>query len=377
MRRKTVRKAAQPDIATHEAPPTDGSRTAPWHLRFDWRRDLVLFIAAALGGSIIIVFGLMAHANRKPIVQYESQTSIVRLRIVDQDLVWNLPQKKVQVVDYTDDGPVTRKLSLGIGPLIMPPGTVVQVTRIPGQSLHIRIVDTRGASPSLVDASQPQDIRPGKGAVITIDGINHATGSNRSDCDFDLPPMAVRGTGLVKIGATMQVDSADTSTELAKLTPDDYVDRMIQPTLISGKVLIQARTPSGDDYMADEISLQTGDMIDMTDDKPAHDRKEPGSDVGTFILTAVGCSALSVRGRMQFDDLKIMRLGSDPAKIRISIWQIMLHDSLISIFSAIAAFLFAGLAAYETLQKLWARSGRAGRGRSSTTHTIFPGDQDR
>jgi hypothetical protein len=241
----------------------------------------------------------------------------------------------------------------------MPPGTVVQITRIAGQSLHIRIVDVRAVAPTIVDASQPKDLRPGKGAVITIAGTNHGGASTGArDCDFDLPPMAVRGTGLVKIGATMQVDSADTSAELAKLTPDDYIDRMIQPTLISGKVLIQGRTPSGDDYVADEVSLQTGDVVDMTDDKSARGKQDDGLDVGTFIITATGCSALNVRGRMESKDAKIMRLGSDPTKIVISIWQIMLHDKLISVFSAIAAFLFTGLAAYETLQKLWARSRR-------------------
>jgi hypothetical protein len=284
-----------------------------------------VFLASALVGIGIIV---AAYRGRTPIIQYEADTAIVSIAIAGRlDSVWNLPAKTVAIPDVADDAPAPRTLDLGPGALLLPEGTRLTLIRMADAPLRIRIDGHRaGAEPGLVAAGLADDLALPQGSVITLSG---SAGADASGCAHQLPPLALRGVGRLDIGASLASDSRDTPEDLAGLSDAEFLARNAQPLLDGGRVFVRGRTLVGTTFDADAHALQAGDQL-----------RVPASAGGVFILQVRACAPLAVRGFVQSRGVELLRLGSDTSFARVSFWQSISRDPVLTfLVGLLGAFL--------------------------------------
>lgn len=279
------------------------------------------FLIAFVLGALIIVG---ARWGRVPFIQYEAETEIVSLTVAGQlETVWNLPGKRVAIPTVVGDSPgPPREEEVGAGALVLPEGTRLTLIRLPGEPLRLRIDGhSPGVEPTVDSATFPAGLALPEGSVLTLAGREE----DSALCRHQLPPFALRGVGAIEIGSSLANDSRVSPDELARLTEAEFLARNAQPLLASGRVFVRGRPllpVFSRTYDADELALQAGDQL-----------RVPTGAAGTggiFILQVTGCEPLAVRGFVQSRDVEILRLGSDSSPARVSFWQAVTRDPMLT-----------------------------------------------
>lgn len=296
------------------------------------RNSLGAFLLAALLLTVIL-FG--ALRGRAPLIQYEAETAILTLTAAGQlETVWNLPARTVAIPTIVDDAPETDVRALGPGALVLPEGSRVTLIRMAGEPLRLRIDGhANGGAPTVTAAGLNGELDGQlalpKGAVVTVAG---ATGDPAASCAHRLPPLALRGVGALEVGASLASDTRDSAEELAGQSEAEFLARNTQPLMAGGRVFVRGRTLLGTSFDADELTLQAGDQLRV----PAG----AGGVAAVFMLQVGGCAPLAVRGFVQSRDVELLRMGSDVSFARVSFWQAVTKDPLLTLlFGLLGAFL--------------------------------------
>ena len=306
-----------------------GSASALLRNRRFWASALVL---ACVG--IALAF-LAATLRREPIVEFEADTAIATYTVTGgNEATWNLPAKTAKFMRVVGDEPVDEIRSLGVGPLVLPSRTKITVIRLAGEPLDIRIdsIDEK-RPPFLIDARTGRTELPVH-ANIRVAG----TVSSAGECRASLPQTAFRAAGVMEIGANISEDAYDEVDQLGGIAADDFASRFVQPALLWGTATILGRTLfTGEPYSADTLSLRRGDVLQLapTGTIPR--------EAGSFLVETGACRPLYVRGVQLADHAAVQRLGSAPNPIKLSVWQMITGDTVVSVTVAILAALLGGL----------------------------------
>jgi len=331
------------------------------------RRVLLRVAAAGVAVVTVIVVGATAYTvSQPPVVEYSGLTSVLNFTVGSQDqVVWNLPGKTLRSQKISDDGePVETETTLGLGPLVMPRGTSVQVIRLPGEALHVRFLKIGAQSPFLLTGSGPEPITIHKGDSLTISRGGRRPPDADPECRTELPPMMFRGTGAIAVGAPLNLDAYDMPDVLARIPDTAFIDRMVQPQLLSGEIALFAHVVTGGGvYQADEIKLQPGDRVRF-DEKD--DARRDAASAPIFVLQVQECDAITVRVVQTTREALLVRIGGDATRVAIQPWQIITKDGVISILATLAGVATALIGAAANVRQLLDANAARPAGEAST-----------
>lgn len=282
-------------------------------------------------GGLFVLVATAEKGRREPIIEFEANTAIISYSVTGSgDATWNLPTKTVKITKVYDDKPVDEVTSLGVGPFVMPRGTKITIIRLAGQPLNIRIdsID-KARRPFLIDAKVGRTELP-LNANIRMAGTISPTGA----CKSSLPQSAFRAAGTMEVGANISEDAFDEADQLRSISEIDFESRFVQPSLLSGTVTILGRTVFTEEpYSADTLTLRRGDVLQLAANGKS------SREAGSFFIEINGCETLFVRGVQIANNAAIRRLGSASSFVKLSIWQMITGDAVVSVVVAI----FAGL----------------------------------
>lgn len=319
-------------VPPHEGPVTSSEKANSYNS--SRRQQLWASVILVLSSVALLVF-VAATLRREPIVEFEAKTAIITYTVTGgNEATWNLPAKTARFMRIEGDEPVDEVRPLGVGPLVLPPNTKVTIIRLAGEPLDIRIdaID-RERPPFLIDAEAGRTILPVH-ASIRVSGAAPSLGN----CPAVLPQTAFRAAGAMEVGANISEDAFDEADQLSGISDGDFASRFVQPTLLDGSATILGRTLlTGEPYPADTLVFRRGDVLRLA--APGTSPKEAGS----FLVETAACGALYVRGVQLADDAAVQRLGSAPSPIKLSVWQMITGDSVVSVAVAIFAALLGGL----------------------------------
>ncbi|WP_448140318.1 hypothetical protein [Sphingopyxis fribergensis] len=285
--------------------------------------------------GLVLLFFVAATLRREPIVEFEAETAIVTFAVTGgNEASWNLPAKTAKFMRIEGDEPVDEVRRLGVGPLVLPPNTKVTIIRLAGEPLDIRIdaIDSK-RPPFLIDGETGRMLLPVH-ANIRVSGDVSGSG----ECAAVLPQTAFRAAGAMEVGANISEDAFDEADQLSGLSEADFASRFVQPALLAGSATILGRTLlTGEPYPADTLVLRRGDVLQLA--APGTIPKEAGS----FLVETAACGALYVRGVQLADHAAVQRLGSAPSPVKLSVWQMITGDTVVSVAVAIFAGLLGGL----------------------------------
>jgi hypothetical protein len=301
------------------------------------RNAAVLTVVLILGVALAVLF---AGLRGEPVIEFEARTSVLSFTVTGASgATWNLPSKRVKQLEIVGDEPRDKIRELGIGPLFLPPGTQVRLTRHEGEAIEI-VIDATDAkqAPFLLDASTPDRIPLRQHDRIGI-GIPAAPADTGAEaCRVALPHMTFRAVGAIKIGEEMAEDAYDDQDQLVRMDEEAFVAQFVQPTLLAGDVAVMGRSiVTGRPYHVEDLKLRRGDVLSFA--RPGALPQQPG----TFFVETGGCEPLFVQGAQASRDAEIRHIGKDARPLSLSVWQIVAGDGVISLMVAGLAALLGAL----------------------------------